>query len=276
MASLLNRLIKHMEVIAPLKLADQTWDNVGLLVEPPVLRDKANKVLLTIDLTPSVMEEVKKDPAIGAIIAYHPVIFKPLKTLAFSPNTKNHAVLQCVADGIAVYCPHTALDACVNGINQWLISAFTGNLLNIKPIIPTHSGDGCLTGMGRIADFSNPISVDVAVNAIKKHLNLSHLRLARSNRASSTIKNVAVCAGSGGSVLSNTVADLLVTGEMSHHEVLAAVERGCNVVLCEHSNSERGYLDVLAVTLQRLFDGDGESHASVVISRNDKDPLEIV
>ena len=36
--------------------------------------------------------------------------------------------------------------------------------------------------------------------------------------------------------------DLLLTGEMSHHEVLAATERGQCVVSLFHSNSERGYL----------------------------------
>jgi len=36
--------------------------------------------------------------------------------------------------------------------------------------------------------------------------------------------------------------DLFLTGEMSHHEILAANAQGTSVILCEHSNSERGYL----------------------------------
>lgn len=36
--------------------------------------------------------------------------------------------------------------------------------------------------------------------------------------------------------------DLLLTGEMSHHEALAATERGSVVISLSHTNSERGYL----------------------------------
>ena len=56
------------------------------------------------------------------------------------------------------------------------------------------------------------------------------------------IRTVAVCAGSGGSILNGVDADLLFTGELSHHEALAATEKGRCVVTLFHSNSERGYL----------------------------------
>lgn len=39
--------------------------------------------------------------------------------------------------------------------------------------------------------------------------------------------------------------DLLLTGEMSHHETLGVVERGSVVVALAHSNSERGYLNAV-------------------------------
>ena len=56
------------------------------------------------------------------------------------------------------------------------------------------------------------------------------------------IKTVAICAGSGGSVFKNVKADLLFTGELSHHEALAATEQGMSVVTLFHSNTERGFL----------------------------------
>ena len=86
------------------------------------------------------------------------------------------------------------------------------------------------------------------------------------------IKSVAVCAGSGASVLHGVCADLYVSGEMSHHEVLDAVQRGRHVILCDHSNTERGFLAELKVTLTELFEGK----VTVIQSQVDKDPLEIV
>lgn len=56
------------------------------------------------------------------------------------------------------------------------------------------------------------------------------------------IRNVGVSAGSGHSVLKGVEADLLFTGELSHHEALAATEKGQCVITLFHSNSERGFL----------------------------------
>ena len=60
------------------------------------------------------------------------------------------------------------------------------------------------------------------------------------------ISSVGICAGSGGSLFASSPAlskvDLLFTGEMSHHEALAAIERGQCVIAPFHSNTERGFL----------------------------------
>jgi putative NIF3 family GTP cyclohydrolase 1 type 2 len=57
------------------------------------------------------------------------------------------------------------------------------------------------------------------------------------------ITKIGICAGSGGSMLNGLDVDMLFTGELSHHEALAAIEEGKVVVTTFHSNSERAYLD---------------------------------
>ncbi|KAJ5374824.1 hypothetical protein N7517_006830 [Penicillium concentricum] len=60
-----------------------------------------------------------------------------------------------------------------------------------------------------------------------------------------SIRTVGMCPGSGSGVLlkgDGELPDLLLTGEMSHHEALAATERGSVVISLSHTNSERGYL----------------------------------
>ncbi|KAK0219577.1 GTP cyclohydrolase 1 type 2/Nif3 [Armillaria nabsnona] len=65
---------KVMENIAPLRLAEK-WDNVGLLLESCSHRLKDhNRVLLIIDLTPSVLEECIS-LELPIIVSYHPPIF---------------------------------------------------------------------------------------------------------------------------------------------------------------------------------------------------------
>lgn len=84
---------------------------------------------------------------------------------------------------------------------------------------------------------------------------------------------MAVCAGSGASVLNGVRADLYLTGEMSHHDLLNATQKGIHVILCNHSDSERGFLRVFQNNLQSLLLDD---KVEVVTSKIDKDPLETV
>lgn len=65
---------------------------------------------------------------------------------------------------------------------------------------------------------------------------------------------------------------LHVAGEMSHHDVLDAVANGISVILCEHSNTERGFLselrDMLTIHLQNKI--------NIILSEKDRDPLQVV
>lgn len=92
------------------------------------------------------------------------------------------------------------------------------------------------------------------------------------------VTRVAVCAGSGSSILGQADnADMLVTGEMSHHEVLAATENGKVVVSLGHSNSERQYLNdrMRPKLLDALKQENGPNFKDVAveISEADRDPF---
>ncbi|THD24280.1 putative GTP cyclohydrolase 1 type 2 Nif3l1 [Fasciola hepatica] len=127
------------------------------------------------------------------------------------------------------------------------------------------------------------------LQAYKTLFGLNHLTLALGygRKLDEPIRTVAVCAGSGSSVLnSNTVAqlaDLFVTGEMSHHDRLDAVSRGISLIIAGHSNTERGFLATrLVPELQNLLtdelsSGDpGTSSVQVFMSKVDTEPGTIV
>ena len=116
----LNEIVTHLQELVPIHLAEK-WDNVGVLSQPtqPI---KIHNILLTIDLTEKVMEEALKK-RVNLIIAYHPPIFRPLKCLT-PKDWKQRIVLQCIENKIAIYSPHTSLDAIKGGINDWLLTAF--------------------------------------------------------------------------------------------------------------------------------------------------------
>ena len=159
-----------------------------------------------------------------------------------------------------------------------------------KAIVPAAepSVDGKAVGMGRVATLLEPSSLQLLLSRLLSNLgnpNSIRVALPYSGTADAIkdvrVTSVAVCAGSGGSILSKaTEADLWVTGEMSHHEVLAATERGKTVVCLDHSNSERGYLSM--VMRKKLYEALAHRTAEdvaeitvedIVVSKRDQDPF---
>ena len=86
---------------------------------------------------------------------------------------------------------------------------------------------------------------------------------------------IAVGAGSGSKVLNNVNADLMVTGEFGHHEILHEVHRGVSVVVTDHSNNERGHHQYFKVKFAELLKKYNEN-IELIISDVDRDPLEYV
>lgn len=98
-----------------------------------------------------------------------------------------------------------------------------------------------------------------------------------SEKSNIQISSVGLCAGSGGSLLNGLDVDLLFTGELSHHEALAATEQGKCVITTFHSNSERGYLrERLVGKLSDALRVETETHFEIDVSQVDRDPYEIV
>jgi len=252
--------IRSIETIAPPLLAAK-WDNTGLLIEGsrPV-----EKLFFTIDLTEDVLEEAL-DWGADAIVAYHPPIFRGLKKITRRSPTGRIA-LDVIRAGVHVYAPHTALDAAADGMNDWLAAAIGahGDLTPIEPdrIDPT-------VGMGRTGTLIDPVDLDTLVSRCKEHLGLRALRVAAPANTGA-LRSFAVCPGAGGSAFEAVRhADVFLTGEMRHHDVLARVAAGSVVVLTDHTNTERGFLPEFA---RRVEAATG---LEVRVSRRDQDPLEV-
>ena len=114
-----RELAAALEKVAPATLAAE-WDNVGLLAGDAGA--PCHRVLLTIDLTAAVLDEAR-ELGVQAIVAYHPPIFAPIKRVVKGDRASG-IVHDAVRQGIAIFSPHTALDAVAGGVNDWLADAF--------------------------------------------------------------------------------------------------------------------------------------------------------
>jgi dinuclear metal center YbgI/SA1388 family protein len=124
-------------------------------------------------------------------------------------------------------------------------------------------------GLGRVGNV-DAIDRKSLLEKIKTALGVSHVLVA--GTVEGDVKRVAVAAGACGDLYRDAFAsgaDLYLTGEMRHHDAIAA-GRKITVVCALHSNSERIAMKMLAAKLNEKCSG-----FEALVSETDRDPFRI-
>ena len=177
------------------------------------------------------------------------------------------------------------MDAVPGGLNDWLADLLSAGVANSKRSVvqsisspPPAGFEG--SGYGRLVEFGSRVPLKGLIRKAAKGLGgLKHVQVAAPKHLSIdsfAIGSVAVCAGSGWDVLKDSGADLILTGEMSHHNALRATMEGRVVITVFHSNSERLFLrERMQPALQQKLQA-ADSGIQVLVSEEDADPFEIL
>ncbi len=125
-------------------------------------------------------------------------------------------------------------------------------------------------GAGRRLVLDRPTTMRELAGRLNGFLDHARIKVALPDR-DEPITHLGVVPGAGESLLHDAIREdcqAFITGEMRHHQVIDALHAGLAVMLCGHTNTERGYL-------RRLADRLGEELAGVEIicSEADRDPL---
>lgn len=225
----------------------EEWDNVGLLVGSGRL--PATRVLVALDATDGALEAAK---AIGAdlIVTHHPVIFAPLKRL-----TADSIPYRLAAAGIDLIAAHTNLDKAEGGVNDTLAARL--GLADVTVAADEYTRIGTLTEPMSARDFAAHVAgvLDTPVRY----------------SGDKEVRTVAVCGGSGGDFMLRCIgaADAYVTGEVHHHEWLAAAGH-VNVIEAGHYATEVPVVDTLCTWLTEAFPD------LTVIPYRDGDPYSVI
>jgi dinuclear metal center YbgI/SA1388 family protein len=124
-------------------------------------------------------------------------------------------------------------------------------------------------GLGRIGRLAKPARVWRIIERIKKETGAKAVGLVGDEKR--LVRTAAVCAGSCGKIINLVIAagaDLYVTGELKHHQALAAQEAGLTCICLSHSVSERFILKKLARELKKAAKA-----VTIRISKKDKEPF---
>ena len=224
----IKEIIENLENFAPLSLAEE-WDNSGFFLGDA--NTSVNSILLSLDLTPAVIDEAIN---IGAnlIITHHPVTLSPFHHILVSDKT-GAMIIKLMQNKIHVYSMHTNLDNCTGGVND-VLAARTG-LANVQILENTP------LRLGRIS----PVSLEELIAVVKKELGTKHLRYVGDLRK--VVKKVAVLGGSGGDYIENCIglADVFVTADIKYHQAQTAAFYGLCLIDAGHFETENIILEHL-------------------------------
>ncbi len=123
-------------------------------------------------------------------------------------------------------------------------------------------------GLGRIGKLAKPLRIEQIINRIKKYTGAKAIGLIGNEKR--LVKTAAVCAGSCGKIINLVIAakaDLYLTGELKHHQALAAQEANLTCICLSHTVSERFILKKFAKQLQKQLNS-----VTIRVSKKDADP----
>jgi dinuclear metal center YbgI/SA1388 family protein len=126
-----------------------------------------------------------------------------------------------------------------------------------------------IIGLGRIGRLGKPAKISELIKKIKKITGAKAVGLVGDEKK--LVKKAAVCAGTCGKIINSIIAqkaDLYLTGELKHHQAIAAQEANLTCICLSHTVSERFILKKLAKQLQKQLKG-----TIIKISRKDTDPF---
>ena len=239
-----GRLLVEIDALAPFALAEP-WDNVGLMVGR---RGRpGTRVLVALDLREAVLDEALETGA-NAVLLHHPPIFPALSAVS-DARTAGRLVLRAAEERIAVIAAHTNLDSAAGGLND-LMAADLG-MTDLTPLVP-QAGDP-RTGLGRVGTVAPTTLGDLTSRAVAAFAP-RQANLAMAGDPAAAVVRVAVCTGSGGSLIDAARAagaDAYVTSDLKYHDFDAA--EGMGLVNLPHAAVEaqalRRWTPVLADAL---------------------------
>ena len=232
---------KVIEEFAPLSIQEK-WDNSGLCIGSP--DSPVTSVLLGLDCTPELVDEAVECGA-DMIVTHHPLIFSGLKKI--SPDDMiGKAVFKAIKAGISIYAAHTNADKVIAGVSGAMAAK-----LGLKDVeILSDEGEG--TGLGVVGNLPEPLTVEQAVELVKNSFSLSALRASRPLEGK--IERVAMCGGSGGSLIAAAKAagaQLYLSGDISYHNFFTSDD--FMLMDIGHYESEIEIVDILFSLIKKNF-----------------------
>lgn len=245
-----SEIISQLEQLAPPCYA-LGWDNVGLLAGR---RGKeVKKIMIALDATDEVVDEAIAVRA-DMLITHHPLIFKPLKQINDEDFVTRRLML-LIQNDISYYAMHTNFDCAPGGMADLASERL---LLTHKTVLEatgvTSSGEAY--GIGKAGFLPKAKTVRELAADIKQSFGLPFVTIYGETAVKTPVQYVAVSPGSGKSAISHALsagAEVLITGDIGHHEGIDAAASHMAVIDAGHYGLEHLFIDFIEDYLKQQY-----------------------
>jgi len=267
-----TELMRVIEEIAPPYLVAE-WDNSGIQIEPA--KREIGRILVALDITMDVVREAKAG-GYDLIVVHHPLFFggkaSPGERNILQSNATGRYIWRLLADPpapVGVYAAHTPFDAAEGGLSDELQS-----ILGLTPWDERLHPDNALkfsdiAPYARTGRFSEVVDLAGAVSRVRAALGTGADIRVSGDPARSVLKVMTVCGGGGDAVplAVKTRCDLLISGDIRHHEWRLAEAEGLAIIDAGHYYTERPFATLFA---ERLRNALGPAAEKITINISSK------
>lgn len=231
-----QELIEALKRLAPPQLACE-WDNPGLLVGKG--DREIDSVYLALDATSEAIANAARERC-GMIITHHPMIFHAVKYVRGDDFTGKR-IIAILEHNMEYYAMHTNFDSAVMG-------ELVSRKLGIEPDMTLEpvTEDGRM-GIGAVGTLRAPVTLEELTARVRAEFGLPPVRFYGDPAAK--ITRAAICPGAGSGMDGPAIAagaDVLITGDVSHHYGLDSLEKGLCIIDAGHHGLEHVFVDYMA------------------------------
>lgn len=238
-----KKVIEILEKQSPKSYACD-WDNVGLLVGR---EDKEiQKIYIALDATDEAIEEAIANGA-DMLLTHHPMIFKGMKRVT-QEDFIGRRIIRLIQNDMVYYAMHTNFD--VMGMAD-LAADYLG-ISDTRVLEITSVSETGEEGIGRYGSLKKEMTVRECCEEVKQAFSLKNVKVF--GDLERKVKTAAISPGSGKSVISNALqagVDVLITGDIDHHEGIDAVAQNMTVIDAGHYGVEHIFIPYMEQYLKR-------------------------
>ena len=246
--------MEKLEKLAPKSLACE-WDNPGLLAGRA--EKEVKKVLIALDATDDVVDLAVKEQ-VDLLITHHPLIFHSMKKVN-DQDFIGRRLIKLIQADISMYAMHTNFDIAPGCMAD--LAAEKLGLVECEPLETMKVTDEGAVGIGKTGKLKEPMTLKALAELVKEQFGLPYVTVYGQEAAPGLVARISVCPGSGRGMeieAEKAGAQVLITGDMGHHEGIDAAARDMAVIDAGHYGMEHIFIQYMAGYLKENLPSDVE------------------